>query len=184
MRTWLRIPSSSLARLAWSVVRCTLYRISFRTMHGWRCMLLRLFGAKVGRRVLIHANVRVWAPWNLELGDYVWVGEGANLYSMDKIIVEDYAVVSQGVHLCCGSHDPHSENFQLIAAPIIIRTRAWICTEAFVAPGVEIAEGVVLGARGLASKSIDVPWTIWAGVPARQIGVRRRAHTVLKAVSQ
>jgi len=165
-----------LGRAAWSVVCLVFFRPAPRLMHNWRNMILRLFGAKVGRHVHIHANVKIWAPWNLEIGNFVGIGDGVNLYCMDKIAIADYAVVSQGAHLCAGSHDYNQPSFQLITAPISIGARAWICADAFVGMGVTIADGVVLGARSLASKSILESWTVWGGVPAKKLGARQRSE--------
>lgn len=141
-------------------------------------MILRLFGARIGKHVHIHPTVKIWAPWNLYIGDYVGIGDGVNLYCMDKISVDDYAVISQGAHLCAGSHDFNRRNFQLITAPISIGSRAWICADAFVGIGVSIAEGVVVGARAVVSKSIDEGWTVWGGIPSRKIGVRDRKSVI------
>lgn len=93
---------------------------------------------------------------------------------MDRIEIGDYSVVSQGTHLCGGSHDYNSPNFQLYAKPIVIGAHAWICAEAFVSLGVEVAEGVVVGARSVVTKSITEPWTVHAGHPAHKIGARSR----------
>jgi putative colanic acid biosynthesis acetyltransferase WcaF len=65
-----------------------------------------------------------------------------------------------------GSHDIDSENFQLIAKPIVLEKHVWVCAEAFIGPGVSVTEGCVLGARAVVVKSITEPWTVWAGNPA------------------
>ena len=65
-------------RLAWGVAWALLFRpFAGRPFRYWRIFLLRCFGAKIGKRCSVYANVRVWAPWNLTLGDYVAVGPGA-----------------------------------------------------------------------------------------------------------
>ena len=138
-------------------------------------MLLKIFGAKIGVHVHIHASVKIWAPWNLEIGDFVGVGDGVNLYCMDHIKIGDFAVISQGAHLCCGSHDFNRANFQLITAPIVIGNRVWVCADTFICMGVTVPEGVVLGARSVITKTIKETWSIWAGMPARKIGERDRA---------
>lgn len=149
-----------------------LFRPSPRFMHGWRNSILRLFGAVIGEHVHIHSSVRIWAPWNLEVENFVGIGAGVNLYCMDQIRIGEYAVISQGSHLCCGSHDFNRQNFQLITAPITVGDRVWLCADSFVGMGVVIAEGVVLGARSVATKSILEPWTVWAGMPAKKIKSR------------
>lgn len=163
-----------LGRVLWSVVYVLLFRPSPRPFHGWRAALLRLFGARLGPHVHVYPSVRIWAPWNLEAEGHVGVGDGAILYNMAPIRIGYRAVISQRAHLCAGSHDPDSANFQLVVAPIEIGAHTWVCAEAFVAMGVRTAEGVVIGARSVLTRSPDRPWTIYAGNPARPIRARRR----------
>lgn len=171
-------PSFSLgnrvARFAWGIVWALFFCTTPRFLHGWRNFLLRLFGAKIGCHVHIYPTVKIWAPWNFIVGDFVGIGNQVNVYCMAPIQIGNYAVISQGVHLCAGSHDFNRGNFQLITAPISIGDRSWICADAFVGLGVSVAEGVVLGARSLTSKSIVEGWTVWAGIPAKKIGIRDR----------
>lgn len=159
-------------RLLWFFVYILLFRPTPRAMHVWRNFLLKIFGAKLGVHVHIHGTVKIWAPWNLFIGDFVGIGNDVNIYCMDHVIINNYAVISQGTHLCAGSHDFNSANFQLITAPITIGARVWLCADSFVGPGVTVAEGSVIAARGVVSKSISEPWCVWAGVPVKQIGVR------------
>lgn len=161
-------------RQLWNIVWLFLFRSSPRLFHSWRIFLLRLFGAKIGKGCHIYPGVKVWAPWNLTLGDFVGVADGVTLYCMDKIHIGDYAVISQGAHLCCGTHDYNSSNFQLVAKPIVISSRAWICAEAFIHPGAIVPEGAVIGARVVVTKSPSLPWAVYAGNPCRQIATRNR----------
>jgi putative colanic acid biosynthesis acetyltransferase WcaF len=160
-------------RALWGVSYLLLFRISPRPFHVWRVLLLRLFGAQIGRGCHIYPSVMVWAPWNLKIGDHVGVADGVTLYCMDEIRIGDFAVVSQGAHLCGGTHDHNSKNFQLIAKPIVIGIHAWICAEAFIHPGVVIPEGVVIGARAVVTKSLPLPWMVYAGNPCRQVAQRK-----------
>ena len=164
--------SHRIRRQLWSWVWLVFFRPSPRPFHAWRNFLLRMFGAKLGWHVHIYPSVKVWAPWNLTVGSYVGIGDGTNVYCMDQITIGDYAVISQGSHLCAGSHDFNSANFQLITAPITIGSRVWLCADSFVGPGVHIADGSVIGARAVVSKSITEPWCVWAGVPVKRVGSR------------
>jgi putative colanic acid biosynthesis acetyltransferase WcaF len=127
----------------------------------------------MGRHVHIYPSVKIWAPWNLHIGSFVGVGNGVTLYSMDKITIGDYSVISQGAHLCCGTHDYNSANFQLVAKPIDIGSSAWVCAEVFIHPGVIVADGVVIGARSVVSKSLLEPWSVYVGNPCKRVGNRR-----------
>jgi putative colanic acid biosynthesis acetyltransferase WcaF len=159
-------------RTLWNLTWLALAAWTPPPMFAWRRLLLRLFGARIAPTALVYGSTRIWFPENVELGNYVQIGPRATLYSMAKIVVEDYAFVSQGAHLCCGSHDIESPYFQTIAKPIRVKRRAWVAAEAFVGPGVTIGEGSVLGARGVAFRDLDA-FGVYAGNPAKFIKPRR-----------
>lgn len=164
-----------MARALWGAVWLLLFRPSPRPMHAWRRLLLRLFGARIGEHVNMHASVMIWAPWQLTVGNRVGIGRGVSLYNMAPLVIGDHCVVSQGAHLCGGTHDIDSPNFQLMAKPITLEKHVWVCADAFVGPGVTVAEGCVLGARAVVVKSIVDPWTVWAGNPALMKRTRIRS---------
>ena len=170
-----------LIRALWAIVWLVLFRPSPRPFHAWRNVLLRLFGAKIGKAVHVYPNVKVWLPSLLTIGNNVGIANGVTLYNMAPIVIHDYCVVSQGAHLCAGSHDIDSPNFQLIAKPIVLNKNVWICAEAFVGLGVTIAEGCVVGARAVVVKNIAQPWTVWAGNPAIQKKIRNEKPAVKKS---
>lgn len=142
-------------------------------MHGWRNFLLRLFGAKIGQGAHIYPGVRVWAPWNLEIGAEAGIADNAILYSQGKISIGQRAVVSQGAHLCAGTHDFESDGFPLVVEPISVGAHAWVAAEAFVHPGVVIGEGTVVGARSVVVKSLP-PWMVCAGHPCLPLRQRKK----------
>jgi len=161
-----------LARVGWGLVQATLFHWSPRPLHSWRSCLLRLFGAKVGRGVHVYPGARIWAPWNIEIGDETGVADGAILYSQGKITLGRRVVVSQGVHLCTGTHDYERRGYPLITKPITVRDAVWIAAEAFVHPGVTIGEGSVIGARSVVTKDIPA-WMVCAGFPCKPLKERR-----------
>ncbi|CAG9194863.1 Putative colanic acid biosynthesis acetyltransferase WcaF [Burkholderia vietnamiensis] len=110
----------------------------------------------------------------LEVGSHVGIADGAILYNMADIKIGNYVVISQGAHLCAGSHDIHSRNFQLVTQPITVADHAWVCAEAFLAPGVTVPEGAVIGARAVVSRPLEEQWAVYAGMPARRINSRKR----------
>lgn len=158
-------------RAIWLAFYFSLFRLSPTPFHFWRRVVLRLFGAKVGRSVLVYPSVVVWAPWNIELEDFSTIGGGVNLYAVAKIHVGQAAIVSQRAHICTASHDFDSEQFDLVTAKISIENNAWVAAEAFIGPGVTIGENAVIGARSVVTKSVD-PNVVMAGNPARRIRQR------------
>ena len=161
-----------IGRALWGIAYILLFRPSLRPMHAWRGFLLRLFGARLGRDVHVYPAAHIWAPWNLEIGDRVGIADGAILYNMAPLRIGNCATVSTGAHLCGGSHDIDSANFQLTAGPIEVGAYAWICTEAFVGQNVRIPEGAVIGARAVVMKSPPSAWTVYVGAPARPVRAR------------
>jgi putative colanic acid biosynthesis acetyltransferase WcaF len=131
-----------------------------------------LWGARIGRGAHVYGGVRIWAPWNLTVGPRAGIADGVIVYSMAMIDIGDDAVVSQGAHLCTGTHDYTDPAFTLHARPIRIGARAWVCAEAFVGPGVTVGEGAVLGARGVAFRDLEA-WMVHAGNPAKAVKPRQ-----------
>lgn len=170
--------SNKLARLAWGVVWSTLYRFSPRVCHGWRCWLLRCFGARVGRGAHPGPKAKIWAPWNLTLEAHSCLADDVDCYCVAPVSVGAHATVSQYSYLCAAGHEFRGYDFQdpempLVIAPIIIEAYAWVAADVFVGPGVKIGEGSVVGARSTVLH--DVPaWTVVAGSPAKHIGDRPR----------
>jgi putative colanic acid biosynthesis acetyltransferase WcaF len=136
-----------LMRSIWAVIWALLYRPSPRPLHAWRCMLLRLFGAKLGDKVHPYPSSRVWAPWNLEMGDHACLGDDVICYSVDKVRVGAHTTISQYSYLCTASHDYADLTMPLVTAPIVIGSRVWIAADVFVGPGVTIGDGTVVTAR-------------------------------------
>jgi putative colanic acid biosynthesis acetyltransferase WcaF len=161
-----------LARFVWRLVWITLFLPTPPPMHAWRRWLLRCFGARIAPSCHIYSDVVIWAPWNLSMGPSACLGPRVICYSMATIHLGERVVVSQGAHLCTGSHDYTSATFPLHARPITIGADAWICTEAFVGPGVEIGAGAVIGARAVAVRSQQA-WMVCAGNPCRPVKPRR-----------
>jgi putative colanic acid biosynthesis acetyltransferase WcaF len=155
----------------WWLVQATLFRASPQFMYAWRNALLRLFGARVGRNVLIRPTARIVYPWKLTIGDNSWVGDFAELYTLGPILIGRNAVVSQHAYLCTGSHDIRSRAFDITATQITVEDEAWVAAAAFIHPGVTIARGSVVAARSIIRSNTE-PHGIYAGDPARRVGTR------------
>lgn len=160
-----------LFRLGWMTAWLLLARLTPPPLHGWRRLVLRAFGARLGKGVRVHASAIVWNPRNLELGDDVLIGPRARLYNQGSIVIGARSVVSQGAHLCASSHDLSDPHFQLVLRPITLGRNCWVAAEAFVGPGVEMGDHAVLGARGVLFDKA-APWGVYSGNPAKLIKTR------------
>jgi len=162
-----------LRRLSWEIVWLLLYRTSPRPLHAWRSMLLRLYGARMGPNCHFYPASRVWAPWNLICAEQVTAADGAEIYNPAPITLGSHAILSQDAFLCGATHDYDDPGFPLIAYRMSIGPYAWICARASVAPGVNVAEGAVLGLGSIATRDL-APWTVYGGNPAVPIRERKR----------
>lgn len=137
-----------------------------------RRTILRLFGATIGPGVMIKPGVRVKFPWRLRIGHHSWLGEDVWIDNLGTVTIGSNCCLSQGVYLCTGNHDWGSPGFDLMVKPIEIDDGAWISARAAIAPDVRVGKGAILGMGSVATDDLAA-WTIYQGVPARAVGVRR-----------
>ncbi len=148
-------------------------------MYGWRRFLLRCFGADIGKKVMIRPSAHVQFPWKLQIGDYSWVGDQVVLYKLDRIVIGSHSGISQRSYLCTGSHHHQHTNFSIYTMPITIKNQCWLAADVFVAPGVNIGEGTVVGSRSSVFKSLP-EGKICFGSPASVIRDRVNNYDGLK----
>lgn len=164
--------ANKVLRLIWNFVWIFFYRPTPRLFHSWRCFLLRIFGAKLGKSVHVYPSSKVWAPWNLEMDDYACLDEGVDCYSVANIKIGKNTTVSRYSYLCSASHDYKTDQMGLVIAPIKIGDHAWITTDVFIGPGVNIGDGSVITARSVVLSDIS-PWMIAKGNPAIEVKERK-----------
>ena len=159
-------------RLIWGIVWTIFARPLPRSVgNGWKCFLLRLFGAKIAKDAVVYSSAKIYYPANLIMEEYSCLASNVDCYNVDVIKLGTNVTVSQGAFLCTASHDITSREHTLITAPIIVEDQAWVAAEAFVGMGVTIGEGAVVGARAAVFKNVE-PWMIVGGNPAKPIKKR------------
>ena len=137
-------------------------------MLGWRRMLLRFFGARIGEGAKIMPSTKIWAPWNLTMGEEACLSHDVDCYCVAPVSIGAHATVSQYSFLCTATHDVQDPHMRLVTAPIVIGDGAWVAADVFVSPGIIIGEGAVVGVRSNVFMNLE-PWKIYAGTPARFI---------------
>ena len=133
--------------------------------------ILKIFGAKIGRSVIIKPRVRIKYPWFLQIGDNSWIGEDVWIDNLDSVIIKENVCISQGAVLMSGSHNYKSEKFDLITKNIIIESGVWLCAKSIVLQGVRCKRNSILTALSVASSSLDKD-AIYKGNPAVKIKQR------------
>ncbi|MBM43607.1 MAG: acetyltransferase [Phycisphaerae bacterium] len=133
-----------------------------------RVPTLRMFGGRVGRGCNLPRKVELTIPWNITLGDRVFIGERAILYSLGPITVGSDVVIEVRAHLCAGSHDMRDTRFPLTRPPITIGDRCHIGIDAYIAPDVELGEDCRVMHRASVYSSQPAGSTL-AGNPAKPV---------------
>jgi putative colanic acid biosynthesis acetyltransferase WcaF len=138
---------------------------------SYRRWLLRAFGAKIGKGVVVKPGVKVKFPWRLSVGDHTWIGEEVWIDNLADVTIGRNCCISQRAYLCTGSHDWSRPSFDLVTSPIHIKEGAWIAACATVGPGVTVGEGAVLSLTAVATHDLE-PRTIYFGTRASPIRER------------
>ena len=159
-------------QVAWYYLGSPLVSSYWIVGSGFKCWVLRCFGAQVGEGVRIKPGVKVKFPWRLVVGDFVWLGENCWIDNVALVTIDSHACISQDVYLCTGNHDWSSPSFELKDTPIYVGEGCWIAARAMVGPGVTLGRGAVLCLGSVAARSLE-PMTIYAGNPAQPIKKRQ-----------
>lgn len=158
----------------WWIVQGTFFRMSPQFLYGFRRFILRAFGAKIGKKVKIRPTVRITYPWKVSIGDYSWIGDDVVLYSLGDIEIGENVVISQKSYLCTGSHNYLQIDFPIFAKKITIKNQCWIATDVFVAPGITIKEGTVVGSRS----------SVYKDLPANKVCIGNPAKIIRERLSE
>lgn len=133
--------------------------------------LLRLFGARVGKGVVIHPGVNIKFPWKLSIGDHSWIGQRVWLDNLDTLTIGSHVVISQGAMIIQGSHDYKQVDYPTYSRPVVLENGSWVGAGAIVTLGVTVKSHAVLAVGSVATKDLE-PYTIYQGNPAQPVRER------------
>jgi putative colanic acid biosynthesis acetyltransferase WcaF len=170
--SWFSPGKSMLIRTIWFFANAIFLTNPLNPSSDLKVFLLKLFGCRIGRGVRMKPSINIKYPWNLEIGDYSWIGEGVWLDSLGKITIGSHCCVSQGAYFCTGNHDWTDPSFGLIVKPITLGDGVWIGARVTVLPGVTIGSHSVLTAGSTVSKN-TAPYMIYTGNPAQPVKERK-----------
>ena len=162
---------SKLLRFIWYLLNIILFKSSLFPFSKLKVFLLRLFGSNVGRKVNIKPSVNIKYPWQLTIGDYVWIGENVWIDNLDDVTISSNSCISQGAMLLCGNHNYKSESFDLITGKIVLEEGVWIGAKSIVCPGVTCHSHAVLSAGSIATHDLEA-YFVYQGNPAKKIRQR------------
>ena len=152
----------------WWISRSLFFAPWFPLPSFLKCSVLRLFGAKIGRDVVIRSRVNITFPWRFSCGDHVWIGDETEFLSLAPISIGSHTCISQRAYLCTGSHDFSKERFDLMTALITVGDHCWLGAQCFIGPGVNFGAGSRCLAGAVVTGDVEQGQTV-AGVPARPV---------------
>lgn len=160
-----------LKRTVWFFVNAIIFQNPAFPFRSPKPALLRLFGATVGKGVVIHPSVNIKFPWKLSIGDHSWIGQRAWLDNLDRLAIGSNVVISQGAMIIQGSHDYKKVDYPTYTKPVVLEDGSWVGAGAIVTLGVTLRSHAVLAAGSVATKDLEA-YTIYQGNPA--VAVRER----------
>jgi putative colanic acid biosynthesis acetyltransferase WcaF len=119
-----------------------------------RSIVLRLFGAEIGRNVIMRPRLRVKYPWNLTIGDNSWIGEGVWIHNQDKVTISNDVCISQETFITTGSHNFRTD-MGLKMSPVSIEAGVWVCSRAIITCGTTIQESALIPAGSVVSGNVS-----------------------------
>ncbi len=170
-KTTIVIGASKFKQVCWYFTNVLVLKNSLLPGSGLRVFFLRLFGARVGKGVVIKPCVNIKFPWKLSIGDDSWIGEKVWIDNLAEVSIGSSVCISQGAIILTGNHDYKKATFDLITAPISIEDGVWIGASAIVCPGVTCGSHSVLSVASIANKNLE-PYGIYKGNPAIKIAER------------
>ena len=162
---------SVLVEALWYGIKVAFFLTAIPWPSALKCGLLRLFGAKIGRGVVIKPRVNIHLPWRFEVGSHSWIGEEVFILNFAMVRIGSHACISQRAFLCTGNHDFRDPEFAFRSGPISVGDGAWVGAGVLVAPSVEIGEEAVVGAGSVVLKTLE-GGMIYSGNPAIPKGKR------------
>lgn len=160
-------PGNPVKRILWYLVNAAFFNSAFPVIK-FKIVLLRLFGAKIGKGVVLKPYVNIKYPWFLRIGNNVWIGEKVWIDNLGFVVIHDNACISQGAMLLCGNHHYKRVAFDLIVGNITIEEGAWIGAQSVVCPGVKVGSHAVLTVNSVATNHL-LPWSVYQGNPAIKV---------------
>ncbi len=164
-------PGLAFKRFIWYCINGLFFKSGIFPFYRFKAFILRLFGAKIGKGVLIKPYVNIKYPWFLEIGDYVWIGENVWIDNLGLVRIGSNVCISQGAYLLTGNHDYKKVTFDLIVKNIIIEDGVWIGAKSVVCPGVTCETHAILSVGSIVSSDMEA-YSIYKGNPASKSGHR------------
>lgn len=166
-------------RVCWAILWAITVRAFPRNVASkWEIMLLRLFGAKIGKKCIVYSSARIWLPRNLNMEDGVVIADHVRIQNAEPLYLKAYSTISQYSYVCDGNHQLDNPKISF-SESITIGERCWIGAECYISAGVTVGRGCIVGARTVV-RSNTPPYSVLLGNPAKVIGFAREPENIIE----
>ena len=145
-------------------------------IYGVRKATYRLLGVSIGKRTIIDMGAWISEPTQLKIGSRTHINHDCMLNARGGLNIGNNVSISHYVKLCSSGHNFNTDDFAVEKSAITIDDNVWIGIGATVLSGVHIGEGAVIAAGAVVTKDC-LPWTVYGGIPAKEIG-KREIHEI------
>lgn len=166
--------ASFLKEVAWQFIKIWFFLSPWPWPSRIKASLLRLFGAKVGKGLVMRNRVNIHMPWKLTIGDHCWIGERSEILNLEPVTFEDHVSLGHDVYIAAASHSIRSRTMAYANKPILIKRGTWVATRTMIGAGVTVGENCVIGAGSTVLR--DVPDNSLVA-PARSTVIAQRVLT-------
>lgn len=168
---WYKPGGNVIKRTLWYYTNVLFFLNPWNPFSSLKVFLLKLYGAKVGKGVVIKPSVNIKYPWRLRIGSYSWIGEKVWIDNLANVEIGNNVSISQGAMLLCGNHNYKKHTFDLVTGEIKLEEGVWIGAHSIVTPGITCKSHSILAVNSVATKDLEA-YTIYQGNPA--VDVRKR----------
>ena len=134
-----------------------------------RALLSQLTGTPIDDSVTLFPPFHTDFGRNTRIGRNVFINMGCKFQDQGGITIADGALIGHNVVIASLNHplDP-AHRADVVPAPVVIGTGAWIGSNATILPGVTVGDGAVVAAASVVTKDV-APGALVVGSPARQL---------------
>ncbi len=164
-------PGGPIKRFTWHYINCIFFKSGYFPFYQLKVFLLKLFGASIGKGVIIKPYVNIKYPWMLTISNHVWIGEDAWIDNVANVSIGNNVCISQGAYLLTGNHNYKKKSFDLVPGEIVLEEGVWIGARAIVCPGITCKSHSILSVGSIATSNLE-SYSIYSGNPALKIRER------------
>lgn len=160
--------ASKAKEISWYLVKVIFFLSAIPYPSKFKVFILELFGAKIGKGLVIKPRVNIHFPWKLIIGDNVWIGEEVFLLNFELLTIGNNVCISQRAFLCGGNHDYRKVEMPYRNGPITLEQGSWVGANVFVGPNVIIRTNSIITAGSVITQTSEKNG-IYRGNPAQLI---------------